>query len=84
MFVERSGGHLHGDISTNTLIYLEEQEKGGLLHLDHPFRMPGCDFKFGFLSDYSCCERWKLMYVVLADAHDRGGYLIGITMRTRR
>lgn len=45
-FVERSGGDLHGDISPNTLIYLEEQKKGGLLHLDPPVRMPGGDFKF--------------------------------------
>ena len=46
IFLQRSGGHLHGDISLNTIIYLEEQKKGGLLHLDPPVHMRGRDFKF--------------------------------------
>lgn len=52
-FVQRSGGDLHGDISPDTIIYLEEQQKGGLLLLDPPAPMPGGDFKFSLRSLFS-------------------------------
>lgn len=37
-YFKASGGELHGDISPDTLIYLEERKKGGLLHLEPPNR----------------------------------------------
>ncbi|KAF9791022.1 hypothetical protein BJ322DRAFT_1216536 [Thelephora terrestris] len=49
-YYDMSGGDLHGYISVDTIIYLEEQKKGGLLHLDPPISMPGGEFKFSFKS----------------------------------
>ena len=40
-----TGGELHGNISIDTIIYLEEQKKGGLLHLEPPIKMSE-DFEF--------------------------------------
>jgi len=49
IYFKKSGGDLHGDISIDTIIYLEEPKKGGLLHLDPPINMPG-NSRFGFQS----------------------------------
>ena len=41
LYYTASGGELHGNISVDTIIYLEEPKKGGLLHLDPPIEMSG-------------------------------------------
>ena len=43
----KKSGELHGNISIDTIIYLEGPKKGGLLDLDPPIKMPG-SFKFVF------------------------------------
>ena len=48
-YFEASGGELHGNISVDTIIYLEEPKKGGLLHLDPPIRTSGIT-RSGFIS----------------------------------
>ena len=48
-YYKESGGDLHGNISVDTIVYLEEPKKGGLLHFDPPIRMSG-DSEFGFRS----------------------------------
>ena len=49
IYFKKSGGELHGNISTDTIIYLEEPKKGGLLHFDPPVRTSR-DLWFGFQS----------------------------------
>ena len=48
-YFKATRGELHGNISVDTIIYLEEPKKGGLLHLDPPMRTSGIT-RFGFLS----------------------------------
>ena len=49
IYFRKSGGESHGNISPDTIIYLEEQEKGGLLHLHPPIRTSGIT-RSGFVS----------------------------------
>jgi len=38
IYFKKSGGELHGNIGLDTIIRVEELERGGLLHLDPPIR----------------------------------------------
>lgn len=71
MYYKKSGGELHADISVDTIIYLEEPKKGGLLHFDPPVKMPG-DFKFSFQSPLP--PKFNIDPRFLDHAYDRGGY----------
>jgi hypothetical protein len=53
IYYKKSGGDLHGDISVDTIIYLEGQKEGGLLQLDPPIRMSR-GFKFSSQSNHHC------------------------------
>ena len=80
-YYKASGGELHGGISLDTIIYLEEPKKGGLLHLDPPIRSR--DFKFSFQSPLPQTLKVDSRFF-LVHVRDRGGYPSWSTMRTVR